>query len=354
MAATLVRNRHWRSWRTLAIAIAFLAIGMCQFACSPTDPPDCCLGLMSPLDRLCYWLKLGSQAPITDVFDHYELVRFAISTVCTMMLAGTLAWSTGNQGLPSWRFRIRTLMLIVAVLPVAWLAGQATWGTWKRFDDYCHYAGRHSPYEELEKRLDKSLADPSAYIYGGEAVRLIAGTGAKGGPSRLTPTQSRRATENDASLTAKFVNDAEFSPAQRQRGLLKSRHQWSGNFRPRVLRKASPPLRRGGQGGSVPADADTKPSRNRENDLSLTAKFVNDAEFSPAQGHVGTVTEKVAIRGGGNFRPRALCAKLPPLTKGGSRGARPGGRVPRVAGAHHSHSCSYSYSYSYSQSGPPR
>jgi hypothetical protein len=61
-------------------------------------------------------------------------------------------------------------MLIVAVLPVAWLAGQATWDTWQRFDDYCHYAHRVSPYAELESRLDKSLADPSAYVYGEETT----------------------------------------------------------------------------------------------------------------------------------------------------------------------------------------
>jgi hypothetical protein len=166
------RNRHWRSLRTLVIAIAFAlsAIGMCQFAFSPTYPPEFCLGLTSPVDRLCYWFKPGRDAPITDVLDHYELVRLATSTVCTMILAGALAWSIRNQGLAPWRFRIRTLMIVVAVLPVAWLAGQGVWDTWQRFDDYCHYAHRDSPYAELESRLKRSLEDPPAEVYGVEAT----------------------------------------------------------------------------------------------------------------------------------------------------------------------------------------
>ena len=46
-------------------------------------------------------------------------------------------------------------------------------------------------------------------------------------------------------------------------GLLKTRDPRSGSFPSRVLREASP-LKSGGQGGSVPAAAITKPSRNRK------------------------------------------------------------------------------------------
>jgi hypothetical protein len=86
-----------------------------------------------------------------------------------MMLAGILAWSIRNQALPPWRFRIRTLMLIVAALPVSWLAGQKVRNIWQRFDDYCNYAGRVSPYAELESRLKQSPEDPPVSVYGVEA-----------------------------------------------------------------------------------------------------------------------------------------------------------------------------------------
>ena len=57
------RNCHWRSLRSLVIAIAFVAsaIGMCEFAFSDTYPPGLCLGIMSPVGRLCYWFKCLNQ-----------------------------------------------------------------------------------------------------------------------------------------------------------------------------------------------------------------------------------------------------------------------------------------------------
>jgi hypothetical protein len=164
------RNCHWRSLRSLVIAIAFeaLAIGMCEFAFSDAYPPGLCLGIMSPVDRICYWFKSGRREPIADLLDRYELWRSVISAVCTIMLAGMLSWSIRSHGRLLLRFRIRTLMVVIAVLPVAWLTGLGAWDTWRHFDDNCHFDPRDSPYAELESRMEKSLADRSAYVAGEE------------------------------------------------------------------------------------------------------------------------------------------------------------------------------------------
>ena len=144
---------YLRLLRTVVIAIALAVLGMAlwQFASTDASFPGLCLPLTPPLDRLCAWVRSGAHHPISDVLDLHELNRLVSTVVCMILLAGMLAWSIRAQRPLRLRLRVRTLMLVIAVLPVMWLGGQRFSAMWDRFDDYCRCreTGWHSEYDSV-------------------------------------------------------------------------------------------------------------------------------------------------------------------------------------------------------------
>jgi hypothetical protein len=131
----------------MALGVAF--IGLCQFGFTSTVPPGDCAGVVSPWARLGFWYQFGRQSPLSDLLDEHERRRLVLTSIATMALGGALAVSIRAHGPFRFRLRLRTLMIVIAALPVLWLAGQRVWTMWDRFDENWQYA---EYFEQLERR----------------------------------------------------------------------------------------------------------------------------------------------------------------------------------------------------------
>jgi hypothetical protein len=173
------RLRWWPTLRTTFIAVMLfvLALGMAQFAF--TDWSEPCLRIPSPYQRLCEWLEQGRRGPVSHVLGPWELKRLARLSLSIFVLVLTLVISIRAQRPVRLRLNIRTLMLLVAVLPLLYLGGQKVWLTWERWDEYQHriqrcsdmeaWANRNSPSETPELAASKRRA---AMDYAMERERL--------------------------------------------------------------------------------------------------------------------------------------------------------------------------------------
>jgi len=148
--------RWWPRLRTTFIAVMLfvLALGMAQFAF--TDWSEPCLRIPSPYQRLCEWLVQGRRRPVSHVLGPRELKRLAMLSVSIFVLLLMLVISIRSQRPVRLRLNIRTLMLLVAVLPLAYLGGRKVWLTWERWDEYQHRIQRCSDMEAWANRNSPS------------------------------------------------------------------------------------------------------------------------------------------------------------------------------------------------------
>ena len=169
--------RWWPTLRTTFIAVTLfvIAVGMAQFAFAEWSEP--CLRIPSPYERLCEWLRGGGPGPLSQVLGPHELKRLASLSLSMSVLWLMLVISIRAQR--PLRLNLRTLMVLVAVLPLGYLGGREVWLTWERWDEYQHriqrcwnmeeWARRKSPSETPELAAVKRQA---ALDYGLERERL--------------------------------------------------------------------------------------------------------------------------------------------------------------------------------------
>jgi Polysaccharide biosynthesis/export protein len=128
----------WPRARTLLLAhvLGAAILGLCQFAITSVRHPMACCGTASPWHRLCYWLESGCAARLTDSYEDVEIHRF-VATLAGVALLGLLfGWSLWSISTfrPAMRLRIRTLMALIAIVPLELSAGTAVWNGWAKWD----------------------------------------------------------------------------------------------------------------------------------------------------------------------------------------------------------------------------
>ena len=169
--------RWWPTLRTTFIAVTLfvIAVGMAQFAF--TDWSEPCLRIPSPYQRLCEWLRDGRRGPLSQVLGPHELKRLASFSLSMSVLGLMLVISIRAQR--PLRLNLRTLMVLVAVLPLGYLGGREVWLTWERWDDYQHRIQRCWNMEEWAQRRNPSETPELAAVkrqaaldYGLERERL--------------------------------------------------------------------------------------------------------------------------------------------------------------------------------------
>ena len=172
-------RRWWPTLRTTFIAVTLfvIAVGMAQFAFTEWSEP--CLRIPSPYQRLCEWLRAGGRGPLSHVLGPQELQRLAGLSLSISILGLLFVISIRAQRPLRLRLHLRTLMVLVAVLPLGYLGGREVWLTWERWDEYQHriqrcwnmeeWAQRKSPSETPELAAVKRQA---ALDYGLERGRL--------------------------------------------------------------------------------------------------------------------------------------------------------------------------------------
>jgi hypothetical protein len=169
--------RWWPTLRTTFIAVTLfvITVGMAQFAF--TDWSEPCLRIPSPYQRLCEWLREGRRGPLSHVLGPQELKRLAGLSLSLSVLGSMLVISIRAQR--PLRLNLRTLMVLVAVLPLGYLGGREVWLTWERWDDYQHRIQRCWNMEEWAQRRNPSETPELAAVkrqaaldYGLERERL--------------------------------------------------------------------------------------------------------------------------------------------------------------------------------------
>jgi hypothetical protein len=148
--------RWWPTLRTTFIAVTLFvsAVGMAQFAFTEWSEP--CLRFPSPYQRLCEWLREGRRGPLSHVLGPQELKRLAGLSLSISVLGLMLVISIRAQRPLQLRLHLRTLMVLVAVLPLGYLGGREVWLTWERWDEYQHRIQRCLNMEEWARHKNAS------------------------------------------------------------------------------------------------------------------------------------------------------------------------------------------------------
>jgi len=133
---------------------------MCQFTLTAPYRPGACVVGPPPGKRLSDWLQSarhesGRYAPLSDFLDRHELKRLVSNAISMIVLGGMLAWSIRAQGSLRFRLHVRTLMIVVAAVPIVLLGGQEVWAMWERFEEYSQCA-------EFCSEMERTLAEESS------------------------------------------------------------------------------------------------------------------------------------------------------------------------------------------------
>lgn len=134
----MVRARWWPIIRTVLFAHLFTVavIGLFQFALTSVREPGFCAASPSPWDSLSWWFQAGRKRPLMDCFDAFGIQRFNVTIVAAVFLGMGLGWSIWSMR-PlrlTARFRLRTLMAVIALVPLESGAGTEVWNRWERWD----------------------------------------------------------------------------------------------------------------------------------------------------------------------------------------------------------------------------
>jgi hypothetical protein len=145
----------------LAIAI----VGLCQFAFTSVSEPMMCIPFSPPWDTLRYWLQSGRKQPLSSLFSTFDIQRFNATALGIVLLGIGLGWSiwlTRPLRL-SVRFRVRTMMAIIAVLSIEITAGASVWKRWEQWDA----DQRSAPYPCLRYSMRQEI-----YIQTGDSLSV--------------------------------------------------------------------------------------------------------------------------------------------------------------------------------------
>jgi hypothetical protein len=113
----------------------------------------------SPADRLRCWLWFERNRPIDDLFDDLEVNRLAVTLAGIIPMGLLLGWSLWSLR-PfrlSLRLRIRTLMVVIAVVPIDCTGGVAVWNIWEQWDNYRRLAEYHAAMEKISRERAAEL-----------------------------------------------------------------------------------------------------------------------------------------------------------------------------------------------------
>jgi len=152
-------TRYWRPLRTVVIAVALgiSALGLCHALTVTYHMGGCWVG-PPPWKRLCEWLRQG-RFPLSVFLDSHERNWLVSNAISVTVLGGLLAWSIRAHGSLRFRLRVRTLMIVIAVVSFVCLGGQQVWDMWERFDVYCQYAEYCSEIESTLRRGASGSSD---------------------------------------------------------------------------------------------------------------------------------------------------------------------------------------------------
>ncbi|MGO9470733.1 MAG: polysaccharide biosynthesis/export family protein [Isosphaeraceae bacterium] len=132
-------QQGWRPLtRTVLVAhlLGVAVLGVCQFAFTSHRHPMACAYDPLAWERLCYWLQSGHQRPITVSLDDFEIHRLSETLAAVILLGTLLGWSiwTMRPFRLILRLRLRTLMAMIAIVPVECAGGSAVWNSWAQWD----------------------------------------------------------------------------------------------------------------------------------------------------------------------------------------------------------------------------
>src|SRR5262245_40648528 len=115
--------RWWPGLRTTLIAVTLfvIALGMARFVVTERSEP--CLRIPSPYQRLCEWLRDGRRGPLSRVLDPLEFWRLAGFSLSISVIGLMLVLSIRAQRPLRLRLHLRTLMVVVAILPFGYWGG---------------------------------------------------------------------------------------------------------------------------------------------------------------------------------------------------------------------------------------
>jgi len=118
----------------IALMLIVTALGLAQFAVTDQSLP--CFKVPSLYQRLCEWLREGRQKPLSQVLPTRDMERFAQFSFSMAVLGLMLVSSIRAQRPLRLRLHVRTLMVVVAILPFGYLGGRQVWVMWQRWDAF--------------------------------------------------------------------------------------------------------------------------------------------------------------------------------------------------------------------------
>ncbi len=135
----------------LAHALGIAVIGLTQFAVTSTRTPGACAATAPPGDRLWWWVETRGETPLADLFDDHEVRRFIVTTASILALGALLGWIVWLMRPFRLSVRLRTIMVIVAVVPVECAGGAWIWDCWERWDRCQRLAGWEALMQEIAR-----------------------------------------------------------------------------------------------------------------------------------------------------------------------------------------------------------
>jgi hypothetical protein len=181
----LSHKRWWPIISTVLFAhlLAVVVIGLCEFAFTSVCEPMMCIPSRPPWDSLCYWVQSGRKQPLSDYFFAFDIQRFNATIAGIVFLGMGLGWSIWLMR-PlrlTIRFRLRTLMAVIAVVPIEVTACADVWNRWERWDADQRFASydafvssmRQEIYVRAGDSLSVEVHDPllSPPLHGDRIVR---------------------------------------------------------------------------------------------------------------------------------------------------------------------------------------
>jgi Polysaccharide biosynthesis/export protein len=159
----LSQKRWWPIISTVLFAhlLAVVVIGLGEFAFTSSSESMNCIPSSPRWDSLCDWLRSGRRRPLSDFFTAFDIKRFNATIAGIVLLGMGLGWSIWLMRplRVTIRFRLRTLMAVIALVPLEVTAGADVWNRWRRWDADQRIAPQHALSESLRQEIELQIGD---------------------------------------------------------------------------------------------------------------------------------------------------------------------------------------------------
>jgi hypothetical protein len=159
----LSEKRWWPIISTVLIAhlLAVVVVGLGEFALTSSSESMNCIPSSPRWESLCDWVRSGRRRPLSDLFTAFDIQRFKATIAGIVFLGIALGWSIWLMRplRVTIRFRLRTLMAVIALVPLEVTAGAGVWNQWKRWDAGQRFAPQYALFASMRPEIELETGD---------------------------------------------------------------------------------------------------------------------------------------------------------------------------------------------------